>query len=139
MSFEEKSTWIYAATTLLVPVVYIALGFGQVQNLPIADIAYQWPMLTAIGVGVVVAIVANIVVAIAAPSEADKRDERDKQINRFGEFAGSYVLYVGGLLVLGLALAEAEHFWIANSVFAMFVLTSAVTTTAKLIAYRRGF
>ncbi len=138
MSFDEKSTWIYALIAAVVPGVYVALIFGQLGNTAVTEIAYQWPMLTAIGFGIVVAIVAHIAVAIASPKEADKRDERDKQINRFGEFVGSSVLYAGGLVALGLALAEFEHFWIANAIFSMFIVAALVTTTAKLVAYRRG-
>jgi hypothetical protein len=138
MSFEEKSTWIYAVIALIVPVIYIGFIFGQLQGTPVTEIAYEWPMLTAIGIGIPLAIVAHILVAIAVPKEADKRDERDKEINRLGDYFGSFALYGGGLLALGLALAGVEHFWIANAIFFTFIVNALMTTGAKFVAYRGG-
>ena len=139
MSFEEKSTWIYALILVGVSVVYYPTVFGQLSTTSAAAISYQATMLTAIGVAIAVAIVAHIVVAIAWPKDADKSDERDTNINRFGEYIGSFVLYGGGLVALGLALAEFEYFWIANAIFTAFVLSGFTTTVVKLVGYRRGF
>jgi len=139
MSFEEKSTWIYAVILVGVSAVYYPTVFGQLSTTAVAAISYQATMLTAIGVAIAVAIVAHVVVAVASPKDADKSDERDTNINRFGEYIGSFVLYGGGLVALGLALAEFEHFWIANAIFSAFVLAGFTTTVVKLVAYRRGF
>jgi hypothetical protein len=35
-------------------------------------------------------------------------------------------------------MAEADHFWIANAIYAAFVLSALVSTPLKLVAYRRG-
>jgi uncharacterized membrane protein len=139
MSFEEKSTWIYAAIALVVPGVYFATVIGQVQTTAVTEIAYQWPMLLTIGVAIALAIVAHIVVAIASPREADKSDERDTNINRFGEYIGSFVLYTGMLVALALALAEFEQFWIANTIYSTFIAAALTTSAVKIVAYRRGF
>jgi uncharacterized membrane protein len=139
MSFEEKSTWIYAAIALVVPGVYFATVIGQVQTTAVTEIAYQWPMLLTIGVAIALAIIAHIVVAIASPREADKSDERDTNINRFGEYIGSFVLYTGMLVALGLALAEFEQFWIANTIYSTFIAAALTTSAVKIVAYRRGF
>jgi hypothetical protein len=37
-----------------------------------------------------------------------------------------------------LALVRADYFWIANAIYASFVVWAVVSTTAKLVAYRRG-
>jgi hypothetical protein len=37
-----------------------------------------------------------------------------------------------------LALAEAAHFWIANSIYLMCVMSALVATAVKLVGYRRG-
>jgi len=139
MSFDEKSTWIYAAITVAVPGVYFVTVFGQLQNMAVTEIAYQQTMLATIGVAIVLSIVAHILVAIASPKDADKRDERDTSINRYGEYIGSFVLYAGMLGALGLALAEFAHFWIANAIFSTFVLGALTTSAVKIVAYRRGF
>jgi hypothetical protein len=105
----------------------------------VSEIAYQEAMLRTVGIAIALLIVVHIAIAIAAPKEADKSDQRDKEINRYGEYVGSFVLYGGGLVALGLALAEFEYFWIANAIFFTFVLAGLTTTAVKIVAYRRGF
>lgn len=139
MSFEEKGTWIYAGISLVVPAVYLAGIIGPLQNTAVSEVAYQLPMLTAIGVGIVLAIVARIVVTITSPRDVDRSDERDANINRFGEYVGGFVLWAGALVALGMALAEFEQFWIANAIFAAFTLTGLTTSVVKVVGYRRGF
>jgi len=139
MSFEEKGTWIYLVVALVVPAVYFANVLGQVGETPVTEIAYVRPMITAIIVAIVVSIVAHIVVAIASPKDADKKDERDKSINRLGEYVGGIVLAVGAAGVLVLTMAEFEHFWIANALYATFILQGLTSTSVKIVAYRRGF
>ncbi|MDP1877035.1 MAG: hypothetical protein Q8M17_05710 [Actinomycetota bacterium] len=78
-------------------------------------------------------------IAILSPKEAGKKDERDKEINRRGEYIGQGFVVVGAVGALVLAMLEADYFWIANVVYLCFVLSAVVSTTAKLVAYRRGF
>ena len=77
-------------------------------------------------------------VAIASPKEAES-DERDTNINRRGELIGHYVLDIGVVAVLGLAMARVDHFWIANGIYLSFVLMGLTSSAVKLVAYRRGF
>jgi uncharacterized membrane protein len=95
-------------------------------------------MLWAIGIGIALNILGAVAIAASKPSEADKTDERDKQINRLGEYVGGVVLGVWMILPLGLAMAESEHFWIANAIFAGLVLMSLVSSTIKIVGYHRG-
>ena len=37
-----------------------------------------------------------------------------------------------------LAAAEADHFWIANTIYLAFVLSTVTGSVAKIVAYRRG-
>jgi hypothetical protein len=83
-------------------------------------------------------ILGAILVAISKPSEADKSDARDKEIHRFGEYVGGTVLGFAMVLPLGLTLAKADYFWIANAIFAALVLSVLVSSAAKIVAYRRG-
>jgi cobalamin synthase len=138
MSFEEKVNWVYGVVMVAVFGVYFASILGQARTTAVAEIAFQQPMIAAIVVAVVANILGSILVAISKPSEADKHDARDKEINRFGEYIGGSVLGVAMVLPLGLALAEADPFWIANAMVAGFVLSSLVSTVVKLVAYRRG-
>ena len=138
MSFEEKGTWTYAVIAVSLAVIYFAIVLGQLPRTAAGDIAFQVPLLATIGATVVLTIVAHILVAIAAPGDAGKRDQRDKDINRYGEYVGGLVLGVATVVPLILALAEAEHFWIANTIYLAFLLGTTSASIAKIVAYRRG-
>jgi hypothetical protein len=139
MSSEEKQSWIYVVVGVLVPLVYFATVLSKVPGTDVATIGYVWPMLTAIGVGIGASIVLSIMAAIISPREAGKTDVRDKEINRRGEYVGFYVMSVAAIVPLGLAMAKAEHFWIANSLYLAFVLAAVASAVVKIVAYRRGF
>ncbi|MDF5752817.1 hypothetical protein [Spongiactinospora sp. TRM90649] len=139
MSFEEKRAWIYIVVAAGVAVVYFAIILSRVPGTDVATIAYMWPMLTALGVGIAANIVLNMVAAMISPREAGKTDERDKQINRLGEYVGFYVMSIAAVVPLGLAMAKIEQFWIANTLYLAFVLAAVASSIVKIVAYRRGF
>ena len=138
MSFEEKGTWVYLVLAIVIPAVYFSHVLGQVGQVPVADIPYVRPMITAIVAAIVSAIVAAIIIGIAKPSEAGKPDVRDKDIKRFGDYVGGIVLGVAVAGVLALTMFEVAHFWIANAIYAAFILQAITSSTVKLVAYRRG-
>lgn len=138
MSHEEKSTWAYVVIAATLSVVYFAIVLGQVPQRAVSEIEFQVPMLAAIGMAIGLTIVAYIAVAILAPEDAGKRDQRDKDINRYGEYVGGIVLGVAALVPLILALAKADHFWIANTIYLAFVLSTISGSIVKIVAYRRG-
>ena len=150
MSFEEKVTWVSALVTIAVAVWYGQAVLPQLGSVPVGDIAYQQPMLLAVGamiaLTIVGAIVTEIWTAIAAKvtgegavDDIDRKDERDVRIGPRGALAGFYVSSALMIGVLALTLLEAEHFWIGSALFGAFVVGGLVSTTAKLVAYRRGF
>ena len=47
-------------------------------------------------------------------------------------------MVIGALAALILAMAEADHFWIANAMYLVFTAQAIVGAVIKLIAYRRG-
>lgn len=138
MSFEEKGTWTYAGIAVALAAIYFASVLGQLPQTAASDIAFQVPLLAAIGGTIGLTIAAHIVIAISAPDDAGKRDQRDKDINRYGEYAGGIVLGVATVVPLVLALAQADHFWIANTIYLAFVLSTTAGSIVKIVAYRRG-
>ena len=139
VSFEEKTTWLNGIVTVIVPGFYFANMLARLRNTPASEIDYVGPMLTAIGISIGLYIAGAIAAAISSPNDADKSDERDRDINRFGEYVAYYVF---GIIVTGaliLTIIEADYFWIANAILLAFVLASLTSATLKLIAYRRGF
>lgn len=138
MSFAEKSSWVYAVIAIVFPVVYVATMAGQMQGTPAAAIDFQLPLLSAIGAAIVAAILAHIAIAITAPGDVGKEDERDRRINHHGEYATGLALAVGMFVPLGLALLEVEHFWIASAMYMAFAASGFLGTVVKIVAYRRG-
>ena len=78
-------------------------------------------------------------VSIASPKDADKKDQRDKEIRRFGDYFGQIFVGIGAVAALGMSMAELNHFWIANVIYFGFVLSSLVGSATKIVAYRWGF
>ncbi|HYO44506.1 MAG TPA: hypothetical protein VES19_15010 [Candidatus Limnocylindrales bacterium] len=139
MSFEEKGTWLYAVIQITLATVYGVIVFGQVPGTPVTQIDYQVPLIAAVVATVVVMIAGYIGIAISAPQDADKADQRDRDINRLGQYAGGTVLGFAMIVPLGLTLVEAPYFWIANTMYFGFVVSALVGTAVKLVLYRRGF
>jgi hypothetical protein len=159
MSWEEKSAWIQGVLGTMVPAVYFVNMLGQVRNTAVTRIAYQQPLLITIGAMVGLFVAAYIVAYVAAyvatyvraeitepgagdkldpeKLKVDKTDERDKEINRFGEYVGLTVLSVCMLVPFGLAMMDRETFWIANTMFAVCVVSGLVSSIVKIVAYRR--
>lgn len=142
MTYEEKSTWVYTVLATVMPLGYAAFILIQYPGMPAGEIPYQAPLLVTIGATIVLAILAGIVIGIAdsisSPKTAGKSDQRDKDVNRFGEYVGGIVLGASMIVPFGLGLAAVEHFWIVNSMYAAFSLSSFVGSRLKLRAYRKG-
>lgn len=133
MTHDEKNTWIYLAIAVVVPVVYAvvlnARGGGAEPN-------YEPLLIGAIAASIVLGIIGGIVLGAAGKA---RRDERDARISHTGDLVGFYVMSVAALVPLGLALMEEQHFFIANSLYAAFVLSAIVSSVVKIALYRRGF
>ncbi|WP_285114204.1 hypothetical protein [Leifsonia sp. fls2-241-R2A-40a] len=132
MTFDEKNSWVFLVTAVVGYATYLVLlaAFGAESYVPL--------LLWTIGGAIAVNIAASIVLGISNPREADKRDQRDREVHAFGERIGGAFVVVGGVAALVLALFEAPWFWIANAVYLAFVLSAVVGSIARLIAYRRG-
>ncbi|HEY0918464.1 hypothetical protein [Devosia sp.] len=139
MSFDEKYTWGFGLIAVAGYGVYLALLLGQVDAAPLTEAAYVPLMLWTIGGAIAAGMLLTILVSMAAPAEANKRDQRDRDINRFGEYVGQSFVVIGGVAALLMAMAEWDHFWIANVIYLCFVLSAVLSSAAKIVAYRFGF
>jgi hypothetical protein len=142
MTFEEKSTWAVTAVTVLAYGWYFIKILGDAASTPVNEIEYQGLLVAMVGVFIVLLIVSHVVIAAVAASVnggIEVSDVRDQKIDRFGEYIGGYVLGAGMLVVLVLAMAETEYFWIANAALGIMVIAELVTSATKIILYRRGF
>jgi MFS family permease len=139
MNYEEKGVWVYLVVVLGTYGTYAGIVLSQLGSTPLTEIDYAGPLLWSIGASIVSAIVLRIIVEIFSPSEKQRADSRDKEINRRGELIGMGGLVAGALGGMLLAIVQAEHFWIANVIYLGFVLSAITASIAKIVLYRRGF
>lgn len=139
MTFLEKSNWIVLIVTVPTLLGYGAVVVPQVLDKPMAEVAWVQPMIVAI-VGFIAAnILGNIAAAISNPSEADKNDERDREIDQFGERVGNGFIVAGSIAALILAMTTADHFWIGNAIFLGSIAGTLLSSVTKIAAYHGPF
>jgi hypothetical protein len=117
---------------------YFARVVDAARSGPIADIDYQGLLIAMVGVLVAATVVAEVLIAVAAPSGADQVDERDRLIGLRGDRIAGWVVTIGALAGLVLAMVEAESFWIAHALLAGLVLAEILKSIAMLVNYRRS-
>ena len=139
MAFLEKSNWVTLVVSVPTLLVYLAVVVPQALGQPIAEVSWVQPMIFTI-VGFVVAnVLGNVVAAASNPGEADKNDERDREINRVGERVGNWLIIAVSITALVLAMARADHFWIANAIFLGSLGGALVSSVTKIAAYHGPF
>jgi hypothetical protein len=139
MAFLEKSNWVVLVVGVPTLLVYLAVVLPQVLSNPIAEVSWVQPMILAI-VGFVVAnVLGNVVAAASNPSEADKNDERDREIDHVGERVGNWLIIAGSIVALVLAMTGADHFWIANAIFVGGIAGALLSSVTKIAAYHGAF
>ncbi len=139
MAFPEKSAWAMVAVSAVALSYYLVAILGRAGDQPLAQVPYVGTMLWTIGGAIVASIVLHILLAIASPKEADKKDQRDREIERFSEHVGRSFVVIGGLAAMVMAMFELQHFWIANAIYLGFALSGLLESVTKIVAYRRGF
>ena len=140
VSAQEKNAWILGIVAVVGYSVYAGLLLGSGAG-PLPERAYAPIMLWTIAGGIVAGIVVNILIGIVSGMfrrDAGRIDQRDRQIARFGDYAGQSFVILGAVSALLLAIAEADHFWIANVIYLGFVLSAVLGSIAKIVGYRRG-
>ena len=138
MSSEEKSAWVLLVVAIVGYATYLTLVAVEAASVSLMDTSWTTWMLWTIGGGIVGGIVVNIVVGMFSPKDAGKKDQRDREITRFGDAMGQSFVVIGGVAALVLAMLEAPYFWIANVIYLAFVLSAVLGSIARVIAYRRG-
>ena len=139
MAFLEKSNWVALIVAVPTLLVYVALVVPQVLGKPIAEVSWVQPMIFTI-VGFIVAnILGNVVAAASNPGEADKKDQRDTEIDHFGERVGNWLIIAGSCAALVLAMTRADHFWIANAIYFGGLAGALLSSVTKIAAYHGPF
>src|SRR3712207_1391154 len=134
MSSQERYAWVLGIVAVLGYAVYLLLLSSLTG--PLTERPYEPVMGWTILGGIVAGIVVNIVVGIVAgfgSRDAGRVDQRDRQIGRFGDYVGQSCVILGGVSALLLALAEAQHFWIANVLYLGFVLSAILRSEERRV------
>jgi len=139
MAFLEKSNWVVLVVAVPTLLVYFALVVPQVLTKPIAEVSWVQPMVFTI-IGFVVAnILGNILAAATNPGEADQNDQRDREIDHYGERVGNWLIIAGSIAALVMAMLMADHFWIANAIFLGGIAGALLSSATKIAAYHGSF
>lgn len=143
MGYSERNIWSQLIASVVGTVVYLTIVLPQLGSTPVGEIDWVWPMVWVIVGAIVLSIALSIVWGIVAgavdPDEEHRADQRDREIEWFGDRVGQSLLALGGLGGLVLAMVQAEWFWIGNAIYLGFFLSASLSGIARLVAYRRGF
>jgi hypothetical protein len=139
MTFLEKSNWVVLIVGVPTLLVYMAVVVPQVLGKSIAEVSWVQPMIFTIAGFVVANILGNVVAAATNPREADKNDQRDREIDHFGERVGNWLMIAGSIIALVLAMTTADRFWIANAIFLGGMAAALVSSVTKITAYHGPF
>ena len=141
MVYTERNIWSQLIASTIGTAVYLTIVLPQLGQ-PVDDIDWAWPMVWTIVGAIVASIAISIVWGILAgmrdPDEEHSADQRDREIEWFGDRVGQAFGVIGGVGALVLAMVEAHWFWIGNVLFLGFFLSATLSGIARLVAYRRG-
>ena len=142
MAYQERNIWSSLIVSGIGMVIYTIIVLQQAAGGPVTDVDWVPIMLWTIGgsilATIVVSIVWGILVGMRDPDGVGSSDERDRDISRMGERVGQAFLVIAGLGVIIECAFELDWFWIANTMFYGFAVSSIVGGIASVIAYRRG-
>ncbi|MDZ8170496.1 hypothetical protein [Microbacterium xanthum] len=143
MAYAERNTWAQLIASLAGTIVYVVLVAPELWRVPIDEVEWVWPMVWTVAGAIVLSIVLSIGWGILAgmrdPEETHTADQRDREIEWFGDRIGVAFLVIGALSALVLAMLDVDTFWIGNAIFFGFFLSAFIGGIARLSAYRGGF
>ena len=84
-------------------------------------------------------VLGNVVAAVSNPGDANKNDERDREIDHVGERVGNWLIIAGSIVALVLAMAMADQFWIANAIFLGGLAGAVLSSVTKIAVYHGPF
>jgi len=139
MAHQEKRAWIMLVVTVVAYTAYAVVVLTRAHGTPITEVAYAAVLIASIVLAIAANIVLDIVTSTGTPRSEYKADARDKEIARIGDLTGQSFLVIGALVGMGLAMLEADSFWVANVIYLGFVLSAVLGSATKIAGYRGGF
>lgn len=148
MTMEERSVWAQLVVFPLAGGIYFTVVLTRAAQIPIAEVSWVVPMIWTAGLlvgGIILGIIAQAIGSGISATvrgeepEYEDGDIRDKEIERHGDYKARFFTSMGGVAVIVLAMARADHFWIANAIFLAGILGETYASIVKIRLYRRGF
>jgi hypothetical protein len=139
MSYEEKGVWVYTLAVAATASIYAFIIVGKLANQSVDEVDFGSTLLWSIGISIALNIVLRILVEIFTPSDSYKVDARDKAISRRGGYVNGMIIAIGMAGPLLLTIADVDNFWVANAIYAVFILAAIASSIVQVVAYRRGF
>lgn len=140
MGYEERNAWSGLVLSIIAVGIYTALLLAAAAGGPVAQVDWVPLMLWTIGLGIVAAIIVSITwgLLVRRRDGGVVSDQRDRDIAHVGSRVGQAFLVLAGLGVIVLCAFRVDWFWIAQTMFYGFALSSIVGGVASVILYRRG-
>ena len=139
MTFLEKSNLGMVVLLILIYGYYFVGILGETTHTAVEDIDYQVPLMSVIGIFIVITIIVNIGIAIFNVKDAENTDERDQIIEQKATHFSSSLIYMTAFTGLVLSMFGSSHFLISHALFGGMVLTELCRGLVKVYYYRRGF
>ncbi|MEV7603569.1 hypothetical protein AB0O91_39990 [Kitasatospora sp. NPDC089797] len=138
MAFEEKRAWILGLVSVVAYALYLTVVLDSSVEGELARTPYVATLLWTVGGSILASIGLTVLTAVVSPEGANHKDQRDREIHRFGVHVGQGFLVLAVVAGLVLAMARCDPFWIANAIFLGVVLSAVLGAVAKIAAYRWG-
>lgn len=139
MTYEEKGVWVYILAVSITATVYTTIILGKLSGQSVDDVDFGPTLLWSIGISIGLSIVLRILVEIFRPSDSYKVDARDKAISHRGGYVNGNIIAFGMIPALLLAIGDFDNFWVANAIYAVFIVAALISSVVQIVAYRRGF
>lgn len=143
MTTSERSTWWSLILVPLTTLAYLAVVLPGLSHTPASELAWQMPMIVAIGVAIVgtilATIIGSIVAAVVTRDFDTDSDLRDSEIDRHGNRFAYTVASVGAIPILAMAMLDVDQFWIGNALFLIGAIGATGGAIIKIRAHRGAF
>jgi len=139
MTVTERTTIVGTILGLVTFLAFwtVIIVRAVTDDVPLQDVEWQGPMLTAILVGGALYALSYGIFAWQARGTR-RSDERDYEIQRYAESAGAGVAGLGSLAALIMLTLDVDTFWVATTLFTVGYLASLVNSGVTIAAYRQG-
>lgn len=139
MEFSQRHTLVGTAISIVAMLTYLTILVVRAvtDGLPLAEVAWQGPMLWCVGLGGAAYAIAYGVMRAQHRGQR-VTDERTERIDTQAEFTASGITGLAVLAALVMLALDVDSFWVANTLLLMSWLGSLAGAAVAIDAYRGG-